>query len=207
MFGGSRYVTIDSNGVAGFGTTASTTEGKQVEIRASNPPDDALRIRGIWSQSGKLLRLMDDFGRDLFNVSNDGRVGIGTANPAAKLYVDGNFVATGSKSALVETASYGQRKVYAMESPENWFEDFGGAQLTGTSAVVPLDGIFAQTVNTEMDYHVFLTPKGACALYVAEQAPSRFKVELLNGAPDCQFAYRIVAKRKAYENVRLEEVK
>ncbi len=55
-----------------------------------------------------------------------GNVGVGTTSPAAKLYVAGSFIATGTKSALVETASYGKRQLYAVESPENWFEDFGG---------------------------------------------------------------------------------
>jgi hypothetical protein len=58
-----------------------------------------------------------------------GNVGIGTPNPTAKLHVIGDFVATGSKSALVETASYGKRQLYAMESPENWFEDFAAPSL------------------------------------------------------------------------------
>jgi hypothetical protein len=43
------------------------------------------------------------------------------------IHVNGHFTATGLKSATVETSSYGKRKLYAMESPENWFEDFGSA--------------------------------------------------------------------------------
>lgn len=52
----------------------------------------------------------------------------------------------------------GSRKVAlsAIESPENWFEDRGGAQLVNGAAVVQLEPIFAQTINTEVDYRVFL---------------------------------------------------
>jgi hypothetical protein len=91
-----------------------------------------------------------------------GNVGIGTTTPNAKLYVVGNFIATGTKSAVVRTKSYGGRQLYAMESPENWFEDFGRGQLNQGHATVKLDPIFAETVNTEVEYHVFLTPKGDC---------------------------------------------
>jgi hypothetical protein len=74
---------------------------------------------------------------------SSGNVGIGTTSPTAKLYVQGNFVATGTKSALVETASYGKRQLYAIESPENWFEDFGG----GSSFTVALLSISIRSLQ------------------------------------------------------------
>ena len=140
---------------------------------------------------------------------SSGNVGIGTTSPTAKLYVHGNFIATGSKSALVQTASYGKRQLYAMESPENWFEDFGGAQLIHGRATVKLDPIFAETVSTEDGYYVFLTPKGDCeGLYVASQSTSSFEVrELRRGKGAIAFDYRVVAKRKGYERARLAELK
>jgi hypothetical protein len=140
---------------------------------------------------------------------SNGNVGIGTTSPAAKLYVVGNFIATGTKSALVKTSSYGGRQLYAMESPENWFEDFGGAQLVHGRATVKLDPIFAEIVSTEDEYHVFLTPKGDCkGLYVASQSASSFEVrELRHGKGTIAFDYRIVAKRKGYERARLAELK
>jgi hypothetical protein len=134
-----------------------------------------------------------------------GNVGIGTTTPNAKLYVVGNFIATGTKSAVVRTKSYGGRQLYAMESPENWFEDFGRGQLIQGRGAIKLDPIFAETVSTEVDYHVFLTPKGDCnGLFVANQSASTFEVrELQHGRRTIEFDYRIVAKRKGYENERL----
>ena len=142
-------------------------------------------------------------------VPNGGRVGVGTTSPTATLYVAGNFIATGSKSALVETISYGKRQLYAMESPENWFEDFGRAQLRRGQAVVNIDPVFAETVSKEYEYHVFLTPRGDCrGLYVAIQSATFFEVrELQRGKSTITFDYRIVAKRKGYERARLAEVR
>jgi hypothetical protein len=64
-------------------------------------------------------------------------------------------------------------------------------------------------VSTEDEYHVFLTPKGDCnGLYVATQSASSFEVrELGHGNATIALDYRIVAKRKGYEQARLAELK
>ena len=63
------------------------------------------------------------------------------------------------------------RRLYAVESPENWL-DFGPAKLVNGRAVITIEPVFAETVNTEGDYHVFVTPKGNCSgLYVSNQGP------------------------------------
>jgi hypothetical protein len=141
-------------------------------------------------------------------IDTSGNVGIGTTSPTAKLHVVGNFTATGTKAALVETNSFGKRQLYAIESPENWFEDFGNAKLIDGQAVIQLDPVFAETVNTKEEYHVFLTPKGDCeGLYVANQTPTFFEVkELKKGKSNIAFDYRLVAKRKGYEKARLAKV-
>jgi hypothetical protein len=103
----------------------------------------------------------------------------------------------------------GSRKValYAMEAPENWFEDFGSGQLSNGTARMELEPTFAQTVNTHLDYHVFLTPRGECeGLYVTDLTPTGFEVrELHHGSSSVAFDYRIVAKRKSYESIRLAD--
>ena len=121
---------------------------------------------------------------------------------------DGNLSCTGSKSAVVPVDG-GSRKValYAEEAPENWFEDAGSAHLSNGEAVVNLEGVFAETINTDIDYHVFLTPNGDCkGLYIAQKTPTSFVVrELGGGTSSVVFDYRIMAKRKGYENIRLAD--
>jgi hypothetical protein len=122
---------------------------------------------------------------------------------------NGNFGCSGSKSAVVPVDG-GARKValYAVEAPENWFEDYGSGQLSSGSARIDLEPTFAQTVNTDLDYHVFLTPRGECeGLYVTNLTPSGFEVrELHHGSSSIAFDYRIIAKRKNYETVRLADL-
>src|SRR5207253_1740981 len=74
----------------------------------------------------------------------------------------GNIGASGTKSAVVPAADgAGHLKLYCMESPECWFEDFGSAQLSRGSASVRIDPEFAQTIHTGQ-YHVFLQAEGEC---------------------------------------------
>jgi hypothetical protein len=67
--------------------------------------------------------------------------------------------------------------------------------------------MFAETVNTNMPYHVFVTSNGNCLLSVSDKTPTSFKVKQIFGKDqNCEFDYRIVAKRKGYEKVRLTKV-
>jgi hypothetical protein len=122
----------------------------------------------------------------------------------------GDLNCTGTITPVVPVAG-GQRKVglNAINSPENWFEDAGSAQLSNGEAVVNLEPLFGETVNTAAQYHVFLTPSGDCkGLYVAQKSPSSFVVrELGGGTSSIAFDYRIMAKRKGFEQVRLVEKK
>lgn len=125
-------------------------------------------------------------------------------------YVDptGSLYCSGSKNAVVPIDE-GRHKVAlaAIESPKNWFEDFGSEHLSGGAAIVQLESKFAQTVNTNLEYHVFVTPNGDCrGLYVSQKTPTSFEVhELGGGTSSVKFDYRIVALRKNFENIRLSD--
>ena len=122
--------------------------------------------------------------------------------------VEGKLIATGTKSALVKVKDGKNVLMYAVEASENWFEDFGSAKLKEGKAVVQIDPTFVETVNTETKYHVFLTPDDDCkGLYVTDKKGTSFEVRELNGGKsDISFSYRIVAKRKGYEDQRLVQV-
>jgi hypothetical protein len=120
----------------------------------------------------------------------------------------GNLSCTGTKNAVVPMDG-GKWKVAmsAIESPKNWFEDAGAAELVNGSAVVALDPDFIQTVNTEREYMVFPVPNGDCkGLYVSHQTATSFEVhELGGGSSSVRFYYRIMALRKNYEDVRFAD--
>jgi hypothetical protein len=150
-----------------------------------------------------IIKLDNDSGGDhVLRVKNSGGGDVCTINEA------GDLACTGGKTAVMETADYGWRKLYAMESPELWYEDFGSATLAKGEVTVTFEPIFAQTVNTEEDYFVFLTLLGdePVLLLVSEKTAEGFTVKgvTLDGQPaSASFDYRIVAKRLGYEDVRL----
>jgi hypothetical protein len=117
----------------------------------------------------------------------------------------GDTTATGTKSAAVAMQDGTMVKVFSVESPEVWFEDYGADKLSGGMVTVSLEEKFAQTVNLSQGYHVFLTPKGDCkGLYVTNETETGFEVrEMGGGGSSVEFDYRIVAHRKGYEDERL----
>jgi hypothetical protein len=105
------------------------------------------------------------------------------------------------------TTTLAKFALYAIESPQNWFEDFGSGKLSAGSATVRLESTFAQTVNTGVEYHVFLTPRGdSKGLYVTNETAGSFEVhEQGGGRSSIAFDYRIVAERKGFEKIRMED--
>lgn len=164
----------------GYALAAANYSSNSATVRFENQVDDDTAL---------IMRLTSNFGDCIIDVS-------------------GNLLCSGTKSAVVPVDG-GTRKValYAVEAPENWFEDAGSARLANGSAVVHLESIFAQTVNSGVEYHVFLTPKGDCkGLYVANETAASFEVrELGGGTTNIAFDYRIMARRKGYEKVRLAD--
>ncbi|MGA3106376.1 MAG: hypothetical protein ABSD53_17995 [Terriglobales bacterium] len=182
----------------------------------TSSPQGVLDVQGL---SGQITGYFDADVSDLGAVTavnsaplQDGGYSFLGGNPGLTSYcfmdVGGNLGCSGSKSAVVPVDG-GARKValYAVESPENWFEDYGSGQLSNGSARIDLEPTFAQTVNTDLEYHVFLTPNGDCkGLYVSQKSPTSFEVhELGSGNSNIAFDYRIIAKRKNYETVRLAD--
>jgi len=124
------------------------------------------------------------------------------------LNISGNLVVSGSKSAGVKLQTGREVALYAVESPENWFEDFGNAELSNGVAWVPLEGSSAETTNATLADHVFLTANGdSHGLYVSRKTAAGFEVcEHGGSGSNVAFDYRIVGRRRGYETVRLGEV-
>lgn len=123
------------------------------------------------------------------------------------VFVNGSFTQTGgSKSAAVPFPDGSLRRLYSVESPESWFEDFGEQKLVKGRAEVAIDPKFAAVVRGP--YHLFLTPYGdSKGLYVATRRRKGFVVrEQGGGQSTLVFSYRIVARRKDIAGTRFEKV-
>ena len=110
---------------------------------------------------------------------------------------------TGSKHIVVRTQDYGERLLCCYETPSPMFGDVGAAQIDETGkCLIFIDEKFAQTVDLEYLYDVFLTKYGPGDCYVSERTASYFIVE---GAKSLKFAWEIKTIQRDYENLRLEE--
>jgi hypothetical protein len=123
-----------------------------------------------------------------------------------EVFILGDLVVSGHKSAVVPVADGTHRRLYCVESPESWFEDVGFGTLVNGRAEIRLDPDFASTVQTGQ-YHVFITEYDSNnALYVTARSATGFEVRAAAGAVDASFSYRVMAKRKDIQGARLERV-
>jgi len=100
-------------------------------------------------------------------------------------HVTGNLTVDGSKPCVQPIDDGKKVLLYAMESPEIWFEDFGTAELVNGRAVVQLERVFAQTANTEIAYFVFPIPNGECqGLYISRPSEEGMRRSGLRSSPN-----------------------
>ncbi len=172
--------------------------------RLNSDPSNEHSQLYLSSNADVIVKLDNDGGEDhAFRIKNSGGSDVFAVNEA------GDMWAAGLKSALVKTAHHGRRLLYAVESPEVWFEDLGTVVLVDGEATVAFDPVFAETVNLEEAYHVFVTPlcQEPVLLFVTAKSAAGFTVRgvTLDGEPSqCGFDYRVVARRLGYEDIRLE---
>ncbi len=190
---------------------SSGTSGNGVFGIASAPSGSTIGVAGfVESPAGTAGYFVARSGSGLILQGISGNPGtqVFTVDASGNLDISGNLTVAGSKSARVKLQDGREVALYAVESPENWFEDFGTGQLQGGKTEVSLEPGFLQTVDTAAGYHVFLTANGDCrGLYIAHKTPTGFEVrELGHGNANVAFDYRIVARRRGFENVRLQDV-
>ena len=119
------------------------------------------------------------------------------------LRVNGNLYVVGEKSRLAPTENYGDRLLYCYETPSPMFGDLGEGLLDDTGkCYVFLDDAFAETIDTDCVYQVFLQPYGDGKCYVTERTGTYFVV---CGTAGMKFGWEVKAIQKAYDTIRLGE--
>ena len=114
----------------------------------------------------------------------------------------GNLTVSGSKNAIVPT-SQGMAAINAYETAEYYFGDIGKSKTDKNGQVlIQLDPLFLETVNTSIPYHVFVSPYGNANVWVEQMDQNSFLVK--SSKPFIEFSWEIKAKRKGYEDDRLE---
>jgi hypothetical protein len=124
--------------------------------------------------------------------------------------VAGDFVVTGGKAAATKMSDGEYRTVYCQESPENWFEDFGEGQLVNGQTHIELDPMFLETVTIDakhpMKVFIQLNDENCKGTAVKRGTTGFDVIELEKGTSSASFSYRVVAKRKGHEDLRLAKM-
>ncbi|MBU5254192.1 phage tail protein [Lysinibacillus capsici] len=160
---------------------------------------DWVGYAGLTVQSGSVDARLQAYNDRTMLSSNGAPLEIWALNGGVD--VVGDFSVSGSKNAKVAT-SLGYVNVSAYETAEYYFGDMGRGEVVEGQCIIEIESLFKETVNTNIEYEVFLTPYGRGVIYVDpdDMTPDYFIVR----GDDIPFAYEIKAKRLGYEDVRLE---
>lgn len=117
--------------------------------------------------------------------------------------IGGSLSVTGEKNRIIDTENYDTRKQYCYETTTPYFGDIGTAQTDDKGkCYIDIDDIFSETVNTGVEYQVFLQKEGQGDLWVEEKTDSYFVVR---GTENLKFSWEIKAIQRDYEFERLEK--
>lgn len=125
-------------------------------------------------------------------------------------HVNRNFTVSGTKNCIQPTENYGERLFYSVEDCENYLTDRSmevfNVEKTeeGTyERIILLDNIFKEAVRIENDYTIEIFKQGWGDYRIKEQTKDYFIVEA--DREDFTFKYVVTAKRRGFEDKRLEE--
>lgn len=117
--------------------------------------------------------------------------------------IGGSLSVAGEKNRIIDTENYDTRKQYCYETATPYFGDIGTAQTDDKGkCYIDIDDIFSETVNTGVEYQVFLQKEGQGDLWVEEKTDSYFVVK---GTENLKFSWEIKAIQRDYEFERLEK--
>lgn len=191
---------VKNNGVGYFYIIAKDQNGRDLSISFSG--GNGILHPGVTinatNNSGKNSTYTFEGGMFMCN---------GILNVDNNVSITGDLTVRGEKNRVVKT-SKGMVRMHAIESTYAVFEDFGSAMTDKDGmCMIMLDQLFLETVNTECDYYVFLSPRKITSvphICVQKKYKDSFCV---HGDPNTKFDWIVIAKQRGYEDVRMEVYK
>jgi len=128
---------------------------------------------------------------------------------AGDLHVSGHISSDDSKSARQSTINYGDRFLYARESPDVRYIQEGNAHLTYGVARINLDPIFLECIEADSEltpWVPLLTPgESVQGLYVEQIDSTGFTVKEPTYTSNALFFWSLSAVRKGFAGIWLKE--
>lgn len=194
-------VAIEALSGGGIGNYGAFVESDGTSLFAQNTNSStsptAVIVGGTADPASNSLVAEDSFNSPTFWVDNGGN-----AHVRGLLFTSGPCFA-GCLKTRNSPARLVQR--YTPQESEPTIEDVGEAQLYSGAAYVRIDPAFANVMDRDATYLVFVTPQGLTrGLYVANKTAQGFQVkEEPGGNASVAFDYRIVAKPLGQNAARL----
>ncbi len=206
------FGTGNFSGTAGFGADGSSGAG--AFGLGGAPNGDGVRGVGRGSEGAGVRGVSgEQNGNGLVGEASNGSLAYAVWGKSAsgfagnfdgRVRVNGDFEVHGAKAAVVPLADGTIVRLYSLECPDSWFEDFGFGRLVAGEAAVEFDPEFAAVV-TDDPYHVFVSEyEDNNALYVTRRTSTGFLVRAKTPDASGEFSYRIVARRRDVSAQRFE---
>lgn len=191
---GGFYILNNSNKVAGCFYGSGGNNGGRLDIYTSAGNEGDLAFCASASKT--------DIYAGGLRVHQGGLVVDNDLTVKGKASVDGNFTVAGTKNRIIQTEDYGAVLQYCYETTSPMFGDVGTGKI-GDDGVcyIYFDPIFAKTVNTAIEYCVFLQKEGEGDAWISKKTTDYF---LVCGTPKLAFSWEAKAKQVKYEYDRLE---
>lgn len=137
-------------------------------------------------------------------------IGYGTLNGQggmysyASIYAQGMLASAGTKYRIVDTDNFGKIGMNAMESTGANFADIGSASIgEDGSAYIFLDPVFAEVIDRNYEYQVFITQTSEQVTHYVEKYPDYF---IVHGEEKATFDWQVIARQRDYQNHYMESV-
>lgn len=120
-----------------------------------------------------------------------------------EIKLQGNLEVRGTKSRVARTENFSDRLLYCYETPTPMFGDLGCGKTNDRGiAIVDIDPAFSETINSGIEYQVFLQKEGDGDIWIEEKDTEYFMVK---GTPNLKFSWELKCIQKHYEHLRLDE--
>ena len=185
--------------------TYFSSKNKRLTFRKGPGTSDYMTfsINGLRTSNWKCLDLISDADTEAGGDFTSGNHhSLGCTNIYGVLYVAEGLRVAGTKQAVRQTKSYGEKGVYCYETPTPLFGDIGSGEISEDGkCYIDIEDILKEMINTGIQYYVFLQKRGEGDLYVSECRQDYF---LVTGTPGLRFFWELKAKQKGYEYNRYE---
>ena len=169
--GNDNIAGVQGKSTSGVGVWAESDLGVGAYCYSNEDPAvlgyslNSLGVYGTSTNGSAVAGFAQAGGSGVVGVSQSGFAG----QFVGPVFISGDLTVLGVKSAAVTLPDGSLRGLFAIESPESIFEDFGEAELHAGQAYVRLSEDFAAAIGQVR--HVFLTAEGDCrGLYIVKRA-------------------------------------